>query len=155
MTLCKSLVLLGKHWRIRGQKRNSNSPRIVYKGNQTLCILYGCLSLSENLRCDLTKQQHVVLPHHLHRYIIFCYGHTYVAVDIHVTGICLSVQYDNMITNILDEQLVVSWYLIFFPLLLQSWTWLVVEGLGHMVGFLNLHGNVQRFVKWSSGWHVR
>lgn len=111
--------------------------------------LWLSLSLSENLRCDLTKHQHVVLPHRLHRYIIFCYGHTYVAVDIHVTGIRLSVQYDNMITNILDEQLIVSCYLIFFLCYYRAG--LVVEGLGHMVGFLNLHGNVQRFVRWSSG----
>lgn len=56
-----------------------------------------------------------------------------------------------MITNILDEQLVVSWYLTFSSVTTELD--LVVEGLGHMVGFLNLHGNVQRFVKWSSGRH--
>lgn len=55
----------------------------------------------------------------------------------------------NMITNILDEQLVVSWYLTFSSVTTELD--LVVEGLDHMVGFLNLHGNVQRFVKWSSG----
>lgn len=54
-----------------------------------------------------------------------------------------------MITNKMDEQLVVSWYLTFSSVTTELD--LVVEGLGHMVGFLNLHGNVQRFVKWSSG----
>lgn len=40
-----------------------------------------------------------------------------------------------MITNKMDEQLVVSWYLTFSSVTTELD--LVVEGLGHMVGFLN------------------
>lgn len=53
-----------------------------------------------------------------------------------------------MITNILDKQPAVSCYLTCSSLTTELD--LVVESLGHVAGFLNLHGNAKLFVK-SSG----